>query len=516
MVKRLLLMATGEVLLEKLKESLSSVLPISTIVLLLTFVLVPIDSGLLLAYLTGTLLLILGMGLFTMGSDISMSPMGTHIGSTVIKKRKLWLIILVAFLVGVLVTISEPDLQVLADQLGGSMDRNVLIFSVGLGVGIFLVLAMLRIIFKIRLSIILLIGYAATFILAFFAPQDFIPAAFDAGGVTTGPMTVPFIIALGVGVASISSDRTAEEDSFGLVALCSIGPILTVMLLSIITKSNAVYIPYTMPQIDNSQELALTILRQFPEYFKEVSLALLPILVFFLIYQLVVARIKKKPLLKILTGALYTYFGLVLFLTGANAGFMPVGYFIGTKLGSFYFRWIIVPIGMLTGFFIVRAEPAVHVLSVQVENITSGTITGKHLLVSLEIGVAAAVGLAMTRVLTGISLLWFIVPIYLAALILTFVTPKLFTAIAFDSGGVASGPMTAAFLLPFAAGACEAAGNVVITDAFGLVALVASAPLLTIQILGLIYRIKTRKPRQSEETVQNTSTEQVENETLLM
>ncbi|MCR5457256.1 MAG: DUF1538 domain-containing protein [Clostridiales bacterium] len=509
-------MTTGEVLVEKIKESLSSVLPISVIVLLLTFIVVPVDSGLLLAYLTGTVLLILGMGFFTLGADISMTPMGQHVGSSVVKKRKLWLIILVSFLVGTLVTISEPDLQVLAKQLNGSINSTLLIVAVGIGVGLFLIIAMLRIVFKIRLSYILIAGYAIIFILAIFAPQEFIPAAFDAGGVTTGPMTVPFIMALGVGVASIRSDKAAEEDSFGLVALCSIGPILTVIILSIITKANAVYTPYEMPKIDNSQELAVSILKQFPEYFKEVAIALLPILIFFIIYQFIVSKIQKKALNKIVAGAIYTYLGLVLFLTGANAGFMPVGYYIGTQLGNLPYSWIIVPIGMLTGFFIVRAEPAVHVLSVQVENITSGSITRKHILLSLELGVSAAVGMAMIRVFTGISLLWFIVPIYVIALVLTFISPKIFTSIAFDSGGVASGPMTAAFLLPFASGACESLENSVITDAFGLIALVAGAPLLTIQILGLIFKIKSSKAHVAEETVQPEKTEEVENETLVM
>ena len=516
MVKKLVLMTTGEVLIEKIKESLSSVLPISVIVLLLTFIVVPVDSGLLLAYLTGTVLLILGMGFFTLGADISMSPMGQHIGSTVVKKRKLWLIILVSLLVGTLVTISEPDLQVLAQQLEGSINKTLLISSVGIGVGIFLVLAMLRIVFKIRLSYILLAGYAIIFILAIFAPAEFIPAAFDAGGVTTGPMTVPFIMALGVGVASIRSDKAAEEDSFGLVALCSIGPILTVMILSIVTKANAVYLPYAMPKIDNSQELIVSILKEFPEYFLEVAIALLPILIFFLIYQFIVSKVQKKSINKIMAGALYTYIGLVLFLTGANAGFMPVGYYIGTQLGTLSYNWIIVPIGMLTGFFIVRAEPAVHVLSVQVENITSGTISRNNILLSLEIGVSAAVGMAMIRVLTGISIFWFIIPIYVIALVLTFISPKIFTSIAFDSGGVASGPMTAAFLLPLASGACETIGNNVITDAFGLIALVAGAPLLTIQILGLIFKIKSSKAHVAEKTTQAENTEQVEPETLVM
>lgn len=477
-------------LLEKLKESLGAVLPIIGIVLVLCFSIAPIPNSVLMTFVVGAVLLIIGMMFFTLGAEMAMTPMGERIGTKLTNARKISVVIVLCFILGFIITISEPDLQVLAEQVP-SIPNYTLIIAVATGVGIFLVAAVLRMLFGIPLAHMLLILYPIIFILASIVPQDFLTVAFDSGGVTTGPMTVPFIMALGIGFSAVRSDKHAENDSFGLVALCSVGPILAVLLLGLLYHPGESGYEQTMiVKTDNSVEMWQLFQEGLPYYMKEMLISLLPIILFFFIFQIVSLHLHKKTLVKIIIGIIYTYIGLVLFLTGVNVGFMPAGNYLGQVIAGLSYPWIIVPIGMLIGYFIVKAEPAVYVLTEQVEELTSGAISAKAMGMSLSIGVALSLGLAMVRVLTGISILWFLLPGYAVALGLTFFVPKIFTAIAFDSGGVASGPMTATFLLPFSMGACEALGGNVVTDAFGVVAMVAMTPLITIQILGLIYQIQ--------------------------
>lgn len=477
-------------LLEKLKESLGAVLPIIGIVLVLCFSIAPIPNSVLMTFVVGAVLLIIGMMFFTLGAEMAMTPMGERIGTKLTNTRKISVVIVLCFILGFIITISEPDLQVLAEQVP-SIPNYTLIIAVATGVGIFLVAAVLRMLFGIPLAHMLLILYPIIFILASIVPQDFLTVAFDSGGVTTGPMTVPFIMALGIGFSAVRSDKHAENDSFGLVALCSVGPILAVLLLGLFYHPGGSGYEQTMiVKTDNSVEMWQLFQEGLPYYMKEMLISLLPIILFFFIFQIVSLHLHKKTLVKIIIGIIYTYIGLVLFLTGVNVGFMPAGNYLGQVIAGLSYPWIIVPIGMLIGYFIVKAEPAVYVLTEQVEELTSGAISAKAMGMSLSIGVALSLGLAMVRVLTGISILWFLLPGYAVALGLTFFVPKIFTAIAFDSGGVASGPMTATFLLPFSMGACEALGGNVVTDAFGVVAMVAMTPLITIQILGLIYQIQ--------------------------
>ena len=491
---------TKTVLREKVKESLSSVLPITIIVLVLSFTISPMPTDVLLAFLIGAVLLILGMGLFTLGADTAMLPIGERVGAHMTKSRKLWIVVSVSFLMGVIITVSEPDLQVLANQVPG-IPNAVLVGAVAAGVGIFLVIALLRILFRIPLNGLLIFSYIVVFGLAMFVPKDFLAIAFDSGGVTTGPMTVPFIMALGVGVASIRSDENASQDSFGLVALCSVGPILAVLILALVYPASGAYTSSAVPEAADSQELWSLFQNSFPEYIHEVAACLAPIVIFFVLFQIVSLRLQRKKVLKIVAGLLYTDVGLVLFLTGVTVGFLPAGTYLGKQIASLSYNWILVPIGMLMGWFIVQAEPAVHVLNHQVEEITSGAIPGKAMSTSLSIGVAVSIGLAMIRVLTGVSIFVFLVPGYLLAIALSFFVPKIFTAIAFDSGGVASGPMTATFLLPFAMGACESLGGNIITDAFGVVAMVAMTPLITIQLLGVAYQMKLKRAPQAEQAL---------------
>ena len=477
-------------LLEKLKESLGAVLPIIGIVLVLCFSIAPIPNSVLMTFVVGAVLLIIGMMFFTLGAEMAMTPMGERIGTKLTNTRKISVVIVLCFILGFIITISEPDLQVLAEQVP-SIPNYTLIIAVATGVGIFLVAAVLRMLFGIPLAHMLLILYPIIFILASIVPQDFLTVAFDSGGVTTGPMTVPFIMALGIGFSAVRSDKHAENDSFGLVALCSVGPILAVLLLGLLYHPGESGYEQTMiVKTDNSVEMWQLFQEGLPYYMKEMLISLLPIILFFFIFQIVSLHLHKKTLVKIIIGIIYTYIGLILFLTGVNVGFMPAGNYLGQVIAGLSYPWIIVPIGMLIGYFIVKAEPAVYVLTEQVEELTSGAISAKAMGMSLSIGVALSLGLAMVRVLTGISILWFLLPGYAVALGLTFFVPKIFTAIAFDSGGVASGPMTATFLLPFSMGACEALGGNVVTDAFGVVAMVAMTPLITIQILGLIYQIQ--------------------------
>lgn len=480
-----------EKLLEKLEETLKAVLPVLAIVLVLCFTVAPIEPGIMLAFLLGAVLLIIGMMFFTLGADMAMTPIGENVGTGMTKTRKLWLMVALTFILGFIVTMAEPDLQVLAEQVP-SVPNIVLVLSVAAGVGIFLVSALLRMLYRVSLSHMLIVLYAAVFLLAYLAPGDYIAVAFDAGGVTTGPMTVPFIMAFGIGISAIRSDERAEDDSFGLVALSSVGPILSVLVLSLIYKpESAEYVPARIPDIGDSVELWKIFAGELPEYMKEMAVSLLPIIFFFSVFQFVFRQVPKRMLIRTGVGMIYTYVGLVLFLTGVNVGFMPAGNYMGQVLAGQPYKWLIVPAGMLIGFFIVRAEPAVFVLTRQVEDITSGAISAGAMGLSLSIGVAVSLGLAMVRVLTGISVFWFVIPGYAAALLLSFFVPKIFTAIAFDSGGVASGPMTATFLLPFAIGVCTNIGGNVVTDAFGVVAMVAMTPLITIQTLGLVYELRS-------------------------
>ncbi len=477
-------------LIEKSKETLKAVLPIIMIVLLLSFTVAPISPEILMEFLIGAVMLIVGMLFFSIGAEMAMTPMGERVGTTMTKSRNLAVMVFVSFALGFVITISEPDLQVLAQQVP-SVPNAVLILAVAAGVGILLVFALLRMLLRVALPPMLLLFYAVVFALAAFVPKDFLAVAFDSGGVTTGPMTVPFIMAFGVGISAIRSDKHAAEDSFGLVSLCSVGPIIAVLILGMIYHPQSTeYLSDAIPEITDTVQLGRLFAKGIPVYLREMALSLLPIVLFFGAFQLISRDIKKKTLIKILIGLVYTYVGLVLFLTGVNVGFMPAGNYLGQVIAGLPYAWIVIPIGMVIGYFIVQAEPAVFVLTKQVEEITSGAISAMAMERSLSVGVAVSIGLAMIRVLTGISIMWFIVPGYAIALFLTFFVPKIFTSIAFDSGGVASGPMTATFLLPFAMGACNAVGGNIITDAFGVVAMVAMTPLITIQSLGLIYRMK--------------------------
>ena len=477
----------------KIQESLAAVLPITGIVLVLSIFLVPIEIGTAVMFFVGAFLLIVGMGMFQLGAEISMEPIGEGIGVEVSKSKNLLLMCLISFVMGLIITIAEPDLQVLSNQVP-AIPNMVLIVTVAIGVGIFLTVAVLRIVHKIDLSKLLMVLYTAVIIFSFFIPKEFLAVAFDSGGVTTGPITVPFIMAMGIGLSMIRADKDASNDSFGLVALSSIGPILAVMLLGFFyNPKEAVYSAAEMAAVSTTQDVARAFSGEIPHYIKEVFVALIPIFVMFVIFQLLTRRYQRTQRLRITVGFLYTYIGLVLFLCGVNVGFAPVGSMIGSSLAATNQKWLLVPIGMLIGYFIVKAEPAIQILNRQVQTITSGTISAKSMNMCLSIGVCISVGLAMLRVLTGLPLRFIIIPGYILALVMSRFVPPIFVGIAFDSGGVASGPMTATFLLPLCIGACETLGGNIMTDAFGVVSLVALTPLIAIQIMGLQFKYKLNK-----------------------
>ena len=478
---------------EKTLESLSAVLPITGIMLFISIFLVPMELGTMVMFLAGAIMLIVGMGFFQLGAEMAMTPIGEGIGVQISKTKRIWLVLLIGFIMGVIITVSEPDLQVLAEQVP-SVPNMVLILTVAVGVGIFLALAIIRIKFRIDLSKLLIILYIALIGASFLVPREFLAVAFDSGGVTTGPMTVPFIMALGIGLASVRSDKNSASDSFGLVALSSIGPILAVLLLGCFYKpTEAAYSLGEVATVVTTRDVVAVFAKELPAFGAEVLVSLLPIVAVFVLFQLLTRRYYKRQVKRITVGILYTLVGLVLFLCGVNVGFAPAGAFLGKELASLPYNWVLVPIGMLIGYYIVKAEPAIQVLNHQVENVTDGAISVKAMNRSMSIGVAISIGLAMLRVLLSIPIYWIIIPGYVIALVMSLFVPKIFVGIAFDSGGVASGPMTSTFLLPLSIGTCQAVGGDLMTDAFGVVALVALTPLIAIQSMGLVYKLKTDK-----------------------
>ena len=490
-------------LLAKIREALVSALPITVIVYIMS--LTPwfnFSVNELISFTVGAVLLILGIGLFNLGADLAMTPMGTNVGAGLSRQRKLGLLLSVCFVLGMLITIAEPDLQVLANQVRDVMNGTVLIVAVGAGVGGFLMIAILKIVFKRSLAELLSIFYMLLFsvalVLAVQGKLDLLPMAFDSGGVTTGPITVPFIMALGVGVSHILGDRRSKENSFGLVALCSVGPILAVLILGAFSGGD---MTYAVPNYSVSNDIVGTYLNAALHTTKEVSIALGMIVAFFLVCQFTFLRLPKRRLLRIGIGVLFTYVGLIIFLTGVNVGFMPVGYKLGSALGELH-PAVLVAFGTVMGILVVLAEPAIHVLNQQVEEVTGGSISRKSMTLGLCLGVGAAIGLAMLRIVLDFSIVYYVIPGYFISLVLSLFVPKVYTAVAFDSGGVASGPMTSGFILPFAIGACVSVqgADAVLRDAFGVVAVVAMTPLITIQLLGfraiISERVKERRAMQ--------------------
>ncbi len=484
----------GKALFLKLKESLISVLPVTVIVLIISFTpLVELTVTETVAFAVSAVLLILGIGLFNLGADLAMTPMGGHVGTGLTKSKKVLVLVAVCFVMGLLITIAEPDLSVLANQVKdimpgeGEVSKWLLIITVGLGVGIFLVIAVLKIVFKKDLSMLLMFFYMMLFALCALLAESgkfsLLPLSFDSGGVTTGPITVPFIMALGVGISSTIGGRNANENSFGLIALCSVGPIIAVMMLSMTTKGSLDTYNTDIYAIENY--LGSHLGKLIGGKITDVLLALGLVVAFFMILQFTVLKLPKRKLLQIAIGILYTFLGLVIFLVAVEVGFMPIGYKIGKQIAA-YSQPLLVVFGFILGMVVVLAEPAVHVLNKQVEEVTGGGVKKIEMLIALSIAVGISIGLSLIRMIFKFSILYYLIPGYLISLGLSFFVPKIYTGIAFDSGGVASGPLTSSFILPLVIGACDSVwGNDSIYSlAYGVVAMVAMTPLITIQALG--------------------------------
>ncbi len=504
-----------KILFEKLKEAFASVLPVTLIVLVLSFTpLVDFTTRELLIFAVSAVFLVIGIGLFNLGADLAMTPMGEHVGSGLTKSRKLLLLLSVCFMMGVLITVAEPDLSVLADQVKNAVEPVLLIVTVGVGVGLFLLLAIVKIVWKKDLSTIIIFFYMALFMLGMlmltFGKEQFVPLAFDSGGVTTGPITVPFIMALGVGVAGAIGGKNANENSFGLIALCSIGPIIALMGLVLFSKGDLTYrLSPESYSIDAS--LGENFIPTVAAVAHEVLVALGLIIVFFLALQFVALRLSRSKLVQMSFGICYTFVGLVVFLTAVTVGFMPVGFELGCNLAKMP-RALVVS-GFVIGMVVVLAEPAVHVLNKQVEDITGGLVSKRSMLIALSVGVGLSIGLSMIRIIVGFPIIYYLIPGYFISLALSFFVPKLYTAIAFDSGGVASGPLTSSFILPLSIGACSVihdGGDSILSYAFGIVAMVAMTPLITIQVMGFrAIASKKIKNRLMMRRIQDADDEQI-------
>ena len=476
-----------KILLLKIREAFISVFPVAAIVLLLNLTpLVSLSWPEMGVFAASAFFLILGIGLFNMGADMAMTPMGEHMGSGLTKTGKLALLLTVCFAMGLLITVAEPDLTVLADQVSKIIQKPLLIITVGVGVGLFLLLSVIKMATHKPLPTMLMFFYMIMFmvttIVIINGNGGFLALAYDSGGVTTGPITVPFIMALGVGIASTLGGKNVSENSFGLVAMCSVGPILAVLLLGMGSSGDLGYqLPAEYTQTVTGQLLLDNILHTV----KEVAVAIGLIVCFFVILQITCLKLPRKRLWQIAVGILYTFVGLVVFLTAVKVGFVTTGYRLGQSLAQNHGA-VVVIFGFLLGLVTVLAEPAVHVLNKQVEDVTDGTVSKRSMMIALCIGVGASIALSMVRIIFGFSILYYLIPGYLISLGLSFFVPGLYTAIAFDSGGVASGPLTSSFVLPLAVGVCCAISGegYVMSDAFGLVAMVALAPLITIQLLG--------------------------------
>ena len=479
-------------ILSKLKETAVSVLPVMAIVLFLGLTFVPLDKVLLARFTGGGLLLIIGLTIFLLGVDLGIQPMGERCGAELTKKRSLTLLLGVALVIGFIVTAAEPDIQVFGDQVRSIfpfVNKLSITFVIAGGVGLFIMLGLLRTVLNLSIKWTFFISYTLIFALTFFTPESFIGIAFDSGGATTGPMTVPFIMALGLGVSSVRDDN---NNSFGLTGVCSIGPIMAVLIYAIVVRSAVGTVAESVATTAVTESFAQIV----GHVFRESLVSIAPLFALFVIFQITLLKMTKRQVIRIVIGFIYAFIGLTIFLIGVNAGFSQTGAELGQKLGTLAISrggaWYVLLIGtgLVLGAIIVCAEPAVWILSEQVEQVSGGTIRRRVLLIFLSAGTALAIGLSMWRAVAGFNLKYILIPGYAIAMLLMVFSPSLFSGIAFDSGGVASGPLTSTFVLSFTLGAAANGNGTGGNDSFGVIALVAMMPLLAIQLMGIIYKLK--------------------------
>lgn len=492
------------ILTSKLRDVMFAVLPISIMVLILNFTISPMDGVLIIRFLIGTFLIIIGLSVFLVGADIGIEPIGSSLGSSIAKSNKIWVVAAAGLLLGFFISIAEPDLHILAGQAdfatSGEISKLAVVLVVSVGVAVMLSIGLLRIVKNIPLYKLLTVLYLITFVLGIFTSPEFLAISFDASGATTGAMTVPFVLALAMGVSSLKKDREASEnDSFGLLAIASNGAIVAVMVMSIISKTTGITAGIQYDEVVSGSILG-PFIQIIPTTFFEVLLALLPITLIYLFFKNRLFKLSKRAIHKVFAGLIFTFLGLILFLVGVNAGFLQVGRMVGYNIASMDNKAYIIVAGFIFGFITILAEPAVYVLTHQIENVTSGYVKRKTVMISLSIGVGVAVALSTLRIIVpGIQLWHYLLPGYIISIVMSHMVPDLFVGIAFDSGGVASGPMTATFILAFAQGAASAVdGANVLLDGFGVIAMVALTPLIALQILGLIYKAKSKRAKVEE------------------
>ncbi len=486
-------------LMLRLRETFMAVLPITGIVLLLHFTLVPLPSLLLLRFLLGAILIVFGLSFFLIGVDIGITPLGKMTGQAMAKKNKLWIVVVGGFALGFLISIAEPGLLVFTMQVQqvamGMIRAYTMLVVVSFGLALFVIIGLLRILYNLSLHILLTVLYGIVFLLALFSTPEFLAIAFDASGATTGILAVPFILSLSVGISAIKADsKSSEKDSFGLIAIASVGAILSVLALGAFTALGRAFATISADVVEETKAVT-SLLSPVLGSLRESLLALIPLLIVFLVLQRASFKLGRRSFLRIFKGFIYSFLGLFLFLFGASIGFMNVGAKLGSHLAVFHPSFSIIFAGFALGVVTILAEPAVYVLTVQIEDVTAGYVKRQAVLLALSFGVGLAVALSVVRILVPSIQLWhYLLPGYLLCILLSYFAPKLFVGIAFDAGGVATGPMTATFILAFtngAAGAFEGAN--ILVDGFGMIAMVAMMPILTLQLLGLLFKAKTRK-----------------------
>ena len=493
----------------------ASILPMIGIVVLLS--LIKIDSTVAVvhlgnfdyvALLIGTLIMVAGLGLFQVGASTGLAKVGEYMGSSLSKQTHLFIVVIFAFLLGALITCAEPSILIVSNQL--DINPLLLIGSISIGVGLFVVIGVIRIVFHGPLKIWYLLYYFIVFMLICLIAVDpesqkFLPFIFDAGGVTTGSATVPFILALGAGIATVRGGRKATSDSFGLVGMASIGPIMSMTLLLIINKSG--FAPYEPTVFNGFQDFASIMINigkaLIPASINhlgtliEVLMALVPIIVIFMVYNMTFIKLPGSKMKELVLGFVISYAGLVLFLTGVNSIMSPFGSLVGSYIATNIVNdWVIVAITFVIGLVTVLCEPAVHVLTTQMVEISDGAIKKKTVVLSLSLGVGIAIALSTLRSIFNFSIMYIIIPGYLLSVILMFITPDIYTAMAFDAGGTASGPMSVGFVLPMIIGITGVKMGSTepsveyFSRSFGVIALIALTPIITIQFLGIAHNIK--------------------------
>jgi len=480
---------------DKLKESAMSILPFFLIIMTLYLIFLPFNIWGFLGLIIATIIMIVGMSLFNVGVDMSTMKMGGYVGSHLSKSRRFSFLIILSFILGFIVTIAEPDLMVLAEQVPGISSKWVILITVSAGTGIFLVLSTIRTLFRWSIKTILIISYAIALILCAFSPINFLPLAFDTIGVTTGAISVPFIMSFGLGICAVRSGKNNQEDGFGLIALASIGPVIAVLIMSLFVDRNGSIVSDSVDMITTATHMGGTLINNLLSYMKEVFIVIIPIFLFFLIYNFKYLKLPKNTLMRIFIGLLYTYIGLVIFLTGVTSGYLPTADILGYTIANGNTKWLLIPLSIIIGFFLVFAEPAVHVLNKQIEDITEGVIRKRTMLIGISIGVALAMLLTVFRALFNIDFMFIAAPLVVILIVLSIFTPNLFEGIAFDSGGVAAGSLSASFVLPFIIGVCKQLGLDTMLYAFGTVGIVAILPTIVIQIMGIRYQYIINKSK---------------------